>query len=331
MVFDRDTHKPRGYAFCEYKDEASALSAMRNLNDRDLNGRKLRVDFADNNKINMPGDGEMDISDSTDNSGGSNRDNRPATRSNPPNLGGPPMNNARSVSPPNVTPQPRLAPQQQADAIMQILQKLPKNQLYDAVSQMKHIVMTNPEKARQIFAQNPTLAIVMLDIQFILGMIKQPFTPPPMVQPQPVLNMPMHPQPQPGIPFHHPNMPGPMSGVQLQGVPPQPVMNMPMRGPPVNMHPGMGMTPHPNMPGPMPVVAPPHVMHGAPRASPPNPYVTNQPPPSANPQQQQLQNMLKTVSQEQLQQLLSLTPQQLENLDDSMRQQVLFIQQQLRQ
>lgn len=44
---DRETGKPKGYGFCEYADGATALSAMRNLNGYEINGRNLRVDFAD--------------------------------------------------------------------------------------------------------------------------------------------------------------------------------------------------------------------------------------------------------------------------------------------
>ncbi|ETW09368.1 hypothetical protein H310_01730 [Aphanomyces invadans] len=47
LVTDRDTGKPKGYGFCEYGDGATALSAMRNLNGTEVNGRNLRVDFAD--------------------------------------------------------------------------------------------------------------------------------------------------------------------------------------------------------------------------------------------------------------------------------------------
>ncbi|EFC49019.1 predicted protein, partial [Naegleria gruberi] len=47
MVFDRETNKPKGYAFCEFIDEGSASNAMKTLDGRDFNGRKLRVDFAD--------------------------------------------------------------------------------------------------------------------------------------------------------------------------------------------------------------------------------------------------------------------------------------------
>ncbi|KAG0052000.1 hypothetical protein BGZ89_003329 [Linnemannia elongata] len=47
LVFDRDTGKPRGYGFCEFHDERTAASAVRNLNGRDIGNRSLKVDFAD--------------------------------------------------------------------------------------------------------------------------------------------------------------------------------------------------------------------------------------------------------------------------------------------
>ncbi len=50
LVFDRDSGKPKGYGFCEYKDQETALSAMRNLNGHELNGRALRVDNAASEK-----------------------------------------------------------------------------------------------------------------------------------------------------------------------------------------------------------------------------------------------------------------------------------------
>lgn len=46
LVFDRDSGKPKGYGFCEYKDQETALSAMRNLNNYEIAGRNLRVDNA---------------------------------------------------------------------------------------------------------------------------------------------------------------------------------------------------------------------------------------------------------------------------------------------
>lgn len=64
LVYDRDTGKPKGYGFCEYQDEETALSAMRNLNGYDINGRALRVDYAttEKNKEEMKGNKLFKIS-----------------------------------------------------------------------------------------------------------------------------------------------------------------------------------------------------------------------------------------------------------------------------
>lgn len=53
LVFDRETGKPKGYGFCEYKDQETALSAMRNLNGVEIAGRTLRVDNACTEKSRM--------------------------------------------------------------------------------------------------------------------------------------------------------------------------------------------------------------------------------------------------------------------------------------
>merc|ERR1719186_56585 len=53
LVYDRETGKPKGYGFCEYKDQETALSAMRNLNSHEIAGRTLRVDNACTEKSRM--------------------------------------------------------------------------------------------------------------------------------------------------------------------------------------------------------------------------------------------------------------------------------------
>lgn len=50
LVFDRDTGKPKGYGFCTFQDYETAASAVRNLNNYDVGGRQLRVDFAEADK-----------------------------------------------------------------------------------------------------------------------------------------------------------------------------------------------------------------------------------------------------------------------------------------
>ncbi|KAJ3275935.1 hypothetical protein HDV01_006802 [Terramyces sp. JEL0728] len=48
FVFDRDTGKPKGFGFCTFQDAETAASAIRNLNNYDINGRQLKVAYADN-------------------------------------------------------------------------------------------------------------------------------------------------------------------------------------------------------------------------------------------------------------------------------------------
>ncbi|RLN11397.1 hypothetical protein C2845_PM09G22500 [Panicum miliaceum] len=46
VATDEGTARPRGFAFVEYLDDETALSACRNLHGRALRGRQLRVDLA---------------------------------------------------------------------------------------------------------------------------------------------------------------------------------------------------------------------------------------------------------------------------------------------
>ena len=48
LIYDPATGKPRGFGFCEYEDAQTAMSAVRNLAGRELNGRPLRIDSATN-------------------------------------------------------------------------------------------------------------------------------------------------------------------------------------------------------------------------------------------------------------------------------------------
>ena len=41
IVTDKETGRPKGYAFIQYEDPALALSAIRNLNGTELNSRKV--------------------------------------------------------------------------------------------------------------------------------------------------------------------------------------------------------------------------------------------------------------------------------------------------
>ena len=51
LIYDPATGRPRGFGFCEYEDGETAMSAVRNLAGREVNGRPLRIDSA----MNAPG------------------------------------------------------------------------------------------------------------------------------------------------------------------------------------------------------------------------------------------------------------------------------------
>jgi cold-inducible RNA-binding protein len=46
IVTERDTGRPRGFAFVEMADQASATKAIEALNERELDGRQLNVNEA---------------------------------------------------------------------------------------------------------------------------------------------------------------------------------------------------------------------------------------------------------------------------------------------
>ena len=52
---DRETGRPRGFAFVEFESDEAALSSIDLLNGRDLKGRPLRVNEAENRPPRPPG------------------------------------------------------------------------------------------------------------------------------------------------------------------------------------------------------------------------------------------------------------------------------------
>jgi hypothetical protein len=116
---------------------------MRNINGKEINGRALRVDFADNDKINMPEENSTSSNSSNSNSNSNNK-----------------TTETTSVT-----------------HIYETIQQLPKSQIYEAVSQFKNLVQNDPERARELLKNNPSLAVSILYMQYLLGMEKEVFYP----------------------------------------------------------------------------------------------------------------------------------------------------------
>lgn len=138
LVYDRETGKPKGYGFCEYKDQETALSAMRNLNGYELNGRPLRVDNAASEK------------------------SKEELKNLQASMSGPPVE-----SPYGTETEPDKAP----EAISKAVASLPPEQMFELMKQMKLCIQNNPNEARNMLLQNPQLAYALLQAQVIMRIV----------------------------------------------------------------------------------------------------------------------------------------------------------------
>ena len=224
LVYDNDTGRPKGFGFAEFLDADSAASAVRNLNNHQVMGRELRVDFANaENKGNTALAG---------NSTQQQQQFQPPNGYQPPPVAGvgglPPL-------PPGVDLPPKVTC---PDAISKTLSTLPSTQLMDIITQMKGLVMTDPAKATELLKQAPQLSYAIFQALLLMGLVdtsvlgsvveqaQQPVQPPP--QPVPARPTPVYqaPPPQP-YPQYPPQMPPQMH------VPTPPVQHQPYQPPPV--------------------------------------------------------------------------------------------------
>lgn len=132
LVYDRESGKPKGYGFCEYEDQETALSAMRNLNGFEFNGRQLRVDSAAADK----GKEELSAAEAV-------------------------------TSPYGEAVEPGKAP----EAISRAVASLPPEQMFELMKQMKLCIQNNPTEARNMLLQNPQLAYALLQAQVVMRIV----------------------------------------------------------------------------------------------------------------------------------------------------------------
>jgi len=243
MVTDTETGRSKGFGFAEFADTDAAASAVRNLDKYQIKGRELRVDFS--------------------HVGGKEDAVPPSYQSQPqlpPNgyAAAPPpqASNGLGPLPPGVDlPAGLTCP----DAISKTLSTLPPWQLLDILSQMKGLVMSDPNKATELLKQAPQLSYAIFQALLLLGLVdtsvlasvvEQAAQPPP--GPPPIQQMP-------------PTRPPP---AQYQATPPQ--------------HQGQFVPPqptpygaYPQMQGQMPVATPPVIQQAYP--PPPVPQPAPQP------------------------------------------------------
>lgn len=223
LVYDRETGKPKGYGFCEYKDQETALSAMRNLNGFEIAGRTLRVDNACTEKSRM----EMQ------------------------SLLAEPV----AESPFGPACEPGRAP----ETISKAVASLPPEQMFQLMQQMKVCIQNNPQEARTMLLQNPQLAYALLQAQVVMRIV-DPETAVTMLHKTPPSVPPVGVAPPgrpPNMPSGPPNFGPPFPGNFLSGMSQGPP-SLDMPGPRMDHHLPGGLDlpgpPRPSMdyPGPRP-------------------------------------------------------------------------------
>uniref|UniRef100_A0AAG5DQS3 RRM domain-containing protein n=1 Tax=Anopheles atroparvus TaxID=41427 RepID=A0AAG5DQS3_ANOAO len=135
LVFDRESGKPKGYGFCEYKDQETALSAMRNLNGYEFGGRALRVDNACTEKSRM----EMAAL-----------------------LQGPQVECPYGEE---------CEPTETPDIIAKAVTSLQPDQMYELMRQAKACIQNDPDEARNMLLENPQLTYALLQAAVVMRIV----------------------------------------------------------------------------------------------------------------------------------------------------------------
>lgn len=154
LVTDSETGKPRGFAFVEFQDAQAALSAIRNMNEYELNGRRLRVNFSSSSHLEtLAGKLGMDLSQNKNNtnnssSGGSSAQAQRSAAQQPASAG--------------------------TNAVADSLKNMNKGEMYDVVAKLKEIADRDPDEARRLLSSHPQLPEAMLFLMSKLDMVKTP-------------------------------------------------------------------------------------------------------------------------------------------------------------
>ncbi|KAL7746784.1 hypothetical protein RI367_007830 [Sorochytrium milnesiophthora] len=295
LMLDKDTGKPRGFGFGEYVDAESAASAVRNLNNYEVNGRPIRVDFSDsdNASANKTGarpnfdaikdkvmrDRDMfgrDRDREREREYQRDRDPRMNVAQQPLPLPPPPLPQQSSSTstyvpeyaemPPGVPLPPGVMA---TDHIAKVVDSIPKEKQLDIIAHMKVLATTHPDQARALLQGNPPLAYAVLTTMMTCGLVDAASI-------QRIVQQPPPPQQQ-----QQQQQPGPPVGMMPPGYDPAAAMRAQ----------ALGMAP--------PGMAPPNPPY--PMAGGMNPMAAN--PFFSTPQGQALLVQVMSLSPEQLQQL----------------------------
>lgn len=159
LMFDRETGRSRGYAFCEYADSETAASAIRNLGGYEIGGRHLKVDKADNDMLPSAVGGSAlgAVGSAGSSTGAREQRDQPFTPTTKPiqNLPGVPASASTSAIHSILSAPPFTNPQS----------------LLELLTSLKGTLQNNPEQARHLLGGNQALSYALLQSFITLGLI----------------------------------------------------------------------------------------------------------------------------------------------------------------
>jgi len=182
IVTDRETGKPRGFGFVEFYDIPTAESAVRNLNGSDMGGRTIRVTFAEDapgstSHQQRPGSTAAPGGHHPSSIGGGGRDltshkNRMIVGNDlayHSHRGVASLLGAAAAS-----SQDSAAADALLDATTTMLARKTRSEIYNYLADMKEYATTNPTEARQLLTANPQLTKALFQMEVIVGMVRNP-------------------------------------------------------------------------------------------------------------------------------------------------------------
>ncbi|BEJ11819.1 hypothetical protein CspHIS471_0202790 [Cutaneotrichosporon sp. HIS471] len=175
IKFDPQTGKSKGYAFLQFYDEAAAQSAMRNLQEVPINGRPVRIELSNDERMTRRPGAPFAPAPNAGTGAGGRRDS--------------PTPIEHSLMPQGT----EVGPGQKAtDAISKTLAEVNPGQMQEVMAGMKALITTQPDEARRLLTAKPQLAYALFQAMLLMNIVDpsvlqriQPLPPSAPAAPQP--------------------------------------------------------------------------------------------------------------------------------------------------
>lgn len=157
LVTDKETKRPKGYAFCEFNDHETASSAVRNMNGFEAFGRNLRVGWANEGLKNAPREVQQNLQKESE------RVQQQVAASLDPSQRSLFLQQQPTQVIPNISTN--------LQVITNTLGNMQEDQLLQLITQVRELVVSNPNEMQNILLSNPNLSFAILQVMIMLNLV----------------------------------------------------------------------------------------------------------------------------------------------------------------